>query len=431
MNLKKRLSYSLITHLLYKFSFIISPIILFPTIINYLNVNIFEFWIITNSILIFIFANDFGIGMSKLMELNKYLKININSFKIKINTILNFKIILYSIYLIIITLVIFHFDIQIIQPLFIIAIVYQTINHLSIVLSHALWSSGKNWLIYLINGFCQIFEIILFLLLLFIFKADVYSFISFPLLSIIRAIILLIVVTKINLFKYGIDFDIKFLFSKASGILGFIFETLASNTKLHLLRFLLGLVLSGFKFTQITILFTFANLSKNICASISQIIFPELNQIRDDKEKFNAYSLEYIRLGFFFNLIICIIFIIFGEKIINLWMSNNDFFEKDLFYLIIFIVFFQNINELISYIFQSINKHLVYYTIYIVFLTSSLVIFFVTKSLITLLYVYLTVEVIMIFINLYLLKKIIKLKNLIDIFALSKFFVTIRKYLDF
>lgn len=431
MNLKKRLSFSFVTHIFYKFSFIITPLILFPTIIKNLDHNIFEFWIITNSILIFIFANDFGIGMSKLMDLNKYLKIDINSFRSKINSILNFKIVLYSTYLLILIIIIFYFKIKIILPLFVICVFYQTINHLSVVLSHALWSSGNNWRIYLINGLCQIFEILIFLLLLFIFKADIYSFLSFPILSIIRTIILFLVLSKLNLFKYNIDFETNFLFSKAKGILGFSFQTLTSNTKLHLFRFILGNVLSGFKFTQVTILFTFANFSKNLSETISQIVFPELNQIRDDKKKFNNYSIEYIRLGFFFNLMICIFFLIFGEKIINLWMQNEYLFEKDLFNLIILIVFFQNFNEIVSYIFQSINKHLIYYSIYLVFLTSSMIIFFISKNLIILLYIYLGVELIMILVNLYLLKRIVKLNNMMDIISFSKFFITIRKYIFF
>ena len=429
MSLKKRLSYSLITHILYKFSFILSPMILFPIIINHLNINIFEFWIVTNSILIFIFANDFGIGMSKLMELNNFLNLNIDSFKKKINTILNFKILLYLVYVIILSIIISYFKINIIISLFIIILIYQIINHISIVLSHALWSSGKNWLIYLINGFCQILEILIFIMLLFIFQLDIYSFIAFPFISIVRAIILLKAVTSLNLFRYGFDFDKLFLFSKGSGILGFFFETLTSNTKSHLFRFLLGIVLSGFKFTQVTILFTFTNLSKNICASISQLIFPELNQIRDDSKKFNHYSLEYIRIGFFFNFIICIFFVVFVVKIINIWMANKNFFDKDLFYLILLIVFIQNFNEVISYIFQSINKHLGYYSFYIIFLSISLIVFFITKDLFTLLYFYLTIEILMIFINLYLLKKIIKFNNLIYIFSVTDFFKTIKKYI--
>ena len=80
-------------------------------------------------------------------------------------------------------------------------------------------------------------------MLLFIFQFDIYSFIAFPFISIVRAIILLKAVTSLNLFRYGFDFDKLFLFSKGSGILGF-FETLTSNTKSHLFRFLLGIVLS-------------------------------------------------------------------------------------------------------------------------------------------------------------------------------------------
>ena len=147
---------------------------------------------------------------------------------------------------------------------------------------------------------------------------------------------------------------------------------------------------------------------KNICASISQLIFPELNQIRDDSKIYH-YSLEYIRIGFFFNFIICIFFVVFGEKIINIWMANKNFFDKDLFYLILLIVFIQNFNEVISYIFQSINKHLGYYSFYIIFLSISLIVFFITKDLFTLLYFYLTIEILMIFINLYLLKKLLSL----------------------
>ena len=77
------------------------------------------------------------------MELNKFLNLNIDSFKKKINTILNFKILLYLVYVIILSIIISYFKINIIISLFIIILIYQIINHISIVLSHALWSSGK------------------------------------------------------------------------------------------------------------------------------------------------------------------------------------------------------------------------------------------------------------------------------------------------
>ena len=429
MSIKKRISYSFLTHLIYKFSFIISPIILFPLIINNLGTEIFKFWISINSILIFIFANDFGIGMSKLMELNEYLKKDISIFKRNINTLLNFKVSLYLGYIALIFIIIFFFKIKVIFILLITSVIYQSINHISIVLSHALWASGKNWIIYLINGIGQILEIIIFLILFFILDLEIKSFIAFPILSILRFLFLILIVHKLKLFNYDFNFDKDFLFSKKKGIFGFIFETLSSNTKFHLLRFLLGIILSGFKFTQITILFTLANFSKNICASLSQIIFPELNHIIKNLNKFKEYSIEYIRFGFYFNLIICSFFLFFGEKLTDLWLSNSSFFDKKLFIIILSIVFIKNFNELIAYVYQSVNKHLSYYSIYLSLLISSLVLFLITKDIVTLLSSYLFIECMMIFLNFYFLNRLLNINNIFEIFSFSKFIKSSFRYI--
>jgi O-antigen/teichoic acid export membrane protein len=425
--INQRIKSNTFSNIALKVSILLSVYATTPLIILYFGMINFNNWILINSLFIFFYCIDFGIGMGNTMNFSELIKDNNKKYQILFSSVIAIKIIIY--FLMTVFLYTYnYFFLKIDFYLFNIIFLYQLFNFIGLVFIWSLWASGRNTIANYINSSGYILEILVFIFICVLSNGNMNAFIAYPLTSFLKLTLIVII------FQNFKDIKIKFTrislisIKKYKEIIGFFFESIVSNIKNHGMRVIVAGYVSPLIFAQMITHITLINLTKYFTNILISVIHPELNFSKKNKILFDKIFFVYLRIGFFINIFCGVGIILIGEYIYKIWLSDLVGFNNKIFIYFLLPISLQGFNELISIAHMSVNRTYRYFSINFILLSIVLIIFILHKNIYILAVSLIMIELLLFFVNIYILKKQFSIpykKFLTEVFSIKKFF-----YLD-